>query len=192
VRFVPFIGLMGYTIAIRHWGAILRTGTKPLLSENRGGLELIAFIFLLASTVAYGNPRARGFTERIGWGRDWTICHEEVEFMKRSGLSGVIFNEYHDGAPIIHSLYPQLKPVMDSRIDIYGEQLWTEYKNSFSVSAAFPLYLEKHNVSYALLQKDESAWRVSYLSDRPSIAKVLLRTKSRVLFQVFGCSAQLP
>ncbi|MCU0692149.1 MAG: hypothetical protein MUF54_12185, partial [Polyangiaceae bacterium] len=130
VRFLPFVGLLGYVIAIRHWGAILRTGTKPLLLEHRGAVEFVAFIFLLAATVAYGTPVTPEFRRELGWGRDLTVCHEEVEFMKRAGLSGVIYNEYEDGALIIYSLSPRLKPVVDSRIDIYGEQLFSEYTGS--------------------------------------------------------------
>ncbi|MCU0690957.1 MAG: hypothetical protein MUF54_06095, partial [Polyangiaceae bacterium] len=189
VRFVPFVGLIGYAIAIRHWGAILRTGTKPLLLERRGAIELITFVVLLASTVAYGSPRSFGFSEMVGWGRDVTICHEEVEFMKRSGLSGVIFNQYEDGGPIIHALYPRLKPVMDSRIDIYGEQLYSEYKRSGAKASLFQSYLEKYNVSYVLVVPAQSTIIVEYLLSRPSIAKVLLKTEFRILFQVFGCSA---
>jgi hypothetical protein len=188
-RFVPLIGLAGYAIAIRNWGAILRSGTKPHLLERRSALELITFAFLLTSTVAYGNPRSTGFRREFGWGRDATICHEEVEFIKRLGLSGVIYNEYADGAPIIHSAYPRLKPVMDSRIDVYGEQLSSEYVDSLRSPLKFQLYLEKYNASYVLLAKRNSASNVGYLLDRPSIAKVLLETESRILFQVFGCSA---
>jgi hypothetical protein len=195
VRFVPFVGLMGYAIAIRHWGATLRTGTKPLLLERRGALELITFVLLLASTVAYGYPRSSTTRAELGWGRDETICHEEVEFMKRSGLSGVIYNEYEDGALIIHALYPRLKPVSDSRADVYGEQLFNEYNNSLDGFSQFQSYLERYNVSYVLLYKTdprEGESRVTSLLNRPAIAKVLLETESRILFQVLGCSAHPP
>ncbi len=192
MRFMPFIMLIGYAISIRHWGAILRTGTQPLLLERRGAVELITFIFLLASTVAYGNPRSQGFSDRIGWGRDATVCHEELAFMKRFGLSGVIFNEYEDGGPIIHALYPRLKPVMDSRIDIYGEQLYSEYMEAYRDPVHFQRYLAKYNASYVLLDRKDSVHIIDYLSNSPSFAKVLLNTESRVLFQVIGSGALSP
>jgi hypothetical protein len=78
-----------------------------------------------------------------------------VEFIKRHGLEGTIFNEYIDGGPLIYGLYPSVRPLMDSRIDVYGDALSREWDDSRATPETFFRYLRKYGANLVLLAK----WR---------------------------------
>jgi hypothetical protein len=75
---------------------------------------------------------------------------EETEFIKQHGYRGIIFNEYEDGAVIINQLHPDVLPVMDSRIDIYGEKRFHEFAHASDSKETFRAYLAKYHVNLLL------------------------------------------
>ena len=105
-----------------------------------------------------------------------------ADFLKNQKFEGVIFNDYTDGAFLIHHLAPKIRPVIDPRIDIYGSELTQEYYSSRDNPVNFFRYLNKYNVSLILLmQTKKNVPIIQMLSQLPA-SELLLRADDRLLF----------
>ena len=93
----------------------------------------------------------------------------------RSHYGGVLFNEsLGDGAYVIHELHPAVRPVMDARVDVYGSELFIEYRSSMTSREKFDAYLDRYDANLALVYRSGSIarrlardrdWRLVYESD---------------------------
>jgi hypothetical protein len=71
---------------------------------------------------------------------------------------------------------------MDSRIDVYGRQLYLEYASSRENPLKFFQYLNKYKVSLILLRKTQQNLQINqYLNYIPA-TNLLLETDRRYLF----------
>ena len=182
IRFVSFIGILGFPITVRAWLAVADTHAKPLLVKRRPMLEAALFTFILASTIIYGFPLDKENHRRIDWGFGGRIPYQTLNFMAEQGFAGAIFNDYADGAFLQHDLAPRILPVMDSRIDVYGSELTHEYFSSRDNPEKFFKYLNKYNVSFILLMQTKKNIPVIQLLLQLPAAKPLLRADGRFLF----------
>ena len=168
IRFVPFIGILGFAATIRAWRSVAEAGAGTLPVTRRPVLETALFGFIIASTLIYGFPYDKSNHRRIGWGFGGRLPNKTVEFMQERNFEGVIFNDYADGAVIIHHLSPGVRPVIDPRIDIYGSDLTHEYFSSRKDPVKFFRYLNKYNVSFILLLQNNSNFPfINMLSQLP-------------------------
>jgi hypothetical protein len=182
VRFLSIIGILGFPVAVRTWRMAAETQINRLYLKRRPLLEAALFGFLIVSTVIYGFPYGETKHRRVGWGLGGRMPYQETEFMAEQGLEGTIFNDYGDGAFLIYHLYPKVRPVMDSRIDVYGRQLYQEYLFSRENPLKFFQYLNKYGVSLILLRKSQQNFQINqYLNYIPA-TKLLLETDRRYLF----------
>ena len=182
IRFVSFIGILGFPITVRAWLAVADTHAKSLPVKRRALTEAALFGLLLASTLIYGFPYEKAKHRSVGWGFGGRMPYESTRFMAQQGFEGVIFNDYGDGAFLIYHLYPKIRPVMDSRIDVYGKELSREYFTSLDDPIRFFQYLNKYKVSLILLRKSRgNAQVIKFLSRLPA-SKLLLATDHRMLF----------
>ncbi|MGB5749346.1 MAG: hypothetical protein WBM69_20365 [Desulfobacterales bacterium] len=182
IRFIAFIGILGFPIMVRAWMAVADTHARPLLVKRRPWLEAALFALILASTLIYGFPYGETKHRKVGWGLGGRMPYRVTRFIAEQGFEGTIYNDYGDGAFLIYYLYPRIRPVMDSRIDLYGSQLSYEYFASRDDPIKFFQYLNKYKVSYILLRKSqENAKILDYLVYLAATAS-LLETDDRLLF----------
>jgi len=182
IRFISFIGILGFPLAVRAWRAVVDTQTNSLPVRRRPLIEAALFGLLLASTLIYGFPYGAAKHRQVGWGMGGRMPYTATRFLAAEGLEGIIFNDYGDGAFLIYHLYPKVRPVMDSRIDVYGSELAREYFASRDDPLKFFLYLNKYNVALILLRKSQKNLQINqYLGYIPA-TKLLLETKDRLLF----------
>ena len=82
------------------------------------------------------------------------------QFIRDNRLEGNVYNSYVLGAQLIHDFYPRLRPVIDSRIDAYGELyfLWTVHLGVNE--QALLQFIEHYDVRYFLLTWDEFRNRI--------------------------------
>jgi hypothetical protein len=115
------------------------------------GLYAVLVLGMLATSfgpASFYSPR--GLRE-LGFGYTQGPPFEEVAYIKGRGWKGVIFNEYADGGLIIHALHPVVRPVIDPRIDIYGAELFNEWRSATTTPELFAAYLEKYDVKLVLI-----------------------------------------
>ncbi len=182
IRFVSFIGILGFPIVVRAWLAVADTHARSLLVRRRPLLEAAFFTLILASTLAYGFAYGEAKHRKVGWGLGGRMPYQATRYLAKQGLAGTIYNDYGDGAFLIYYLYPGIRPVMDSRIDLYGSELAREYFSSRGDPVKFFQYLNKYNVSFILLRKSQkNAQILDYLVYLPA-TETLLETDDRLLF----------
>ena len=182
IRFVSYIGILGFPIMVRAWLAVADTHFRPAAVRRRPALETALFTLILVSTLVYGFPYGETKHRRIGWGLGGRMPYEATQYIEEKGLRGNIYNDYGDGAFLIYYLHPGIRPVMDSRIDLYGTELAREYFTSRDHPVPFFRYLNKYGVSYILLRKSQKNARIlDFLVYIPATEK-LLETKDRLLF----------
>jgi hypothetical protein len=182
VRFLSFIGMLGFPLAVRAWRAVADAQINSPYTRRRPVLETALFGLLLASTTIYGFPYGETKHRSVGWGLGGRMPYQETEYLAAQELKGAIFNDYGDGAFLIYHLYPRIRPVMDSRIDVYGRELYQEYLFSRQNPIKFFRYLNKYKVSLILLRKSQENLQINqYLNYIPA-TKLLLETERRYLF----------
>jgi len=182
VRFLAFIGILGFPIAVRAWRAVADNQINRLPVKRRPLIEASLFGLLLASTLIYGFPYGETKHRQVGWGLGGRMPYQETGFISEQGLEGAIFNDYGDGAFLIYHLYPRVRPVMDSRIDVYGSQLYREYSFSRENPVKFFQYLNKYKVSLILLRKSQQNLQINQYLNYLAATKLLLETDRRYLF----------
>jgi hypothetical protein len=74
-----------------------------------------------------------------------------AEYLAKPALHGNVLNSYALGGELIYRCYPRLRPAIDSRIDIYGEDYFLYLRNLGSDERAFREFAERYDVRHALL-----------------------------------------
>ncbi len=69
-----------------------------------------------------------------------------VSYMKKNGVSGRVLTSYDAGGLLIHELWPGVLVGMDSRNDVYGEDLYLRYRRAMEGGPALREYLETWSV----------------------------------------------
>ena len=182
IRFVSFIGILGFPVMVRAWQAVADTQAKPFLVKRHPYIEVALIGLILASTLIYGFPYDKSTHRRIGWGFGGRLPFQTVEFLEKQNFEGNIFNDYADGAFLLHHLAPKIRPVMDSRIDVYGSELTHEYFSSRDDPAKFFQYLNKYKVSLILLMQTKKNIPIIQMLSQLPASKLLLRADDRFLF----------
>lgn len=178
-RFLPEVAIAGLPIAVRAWSELAAARGWPRV-RRRPLVEAIGVGALLFIAVQFGYAHGPDRLRPTGSGYAGGLPYDEVARMRELGLRGVVFNELADGALLIYELGPALKPVMDARLDVYGEELYGEYRASRETPQAFLAYLERHAVDYVFLYSQRVAMGV-LLEQRPEWERVF-QTPTRFLF----------
>ena len=82
------------------------------------------------------------------------------EYIREHHLEGNVWNSYTLGAQLIHDFYPQLKPLIDSRIDVYGEPYFLYTVHMGVNEQALLDFIERYHVRYFLLTWGEFNYRI--------------------------------
>ena len=182
IRFISFIGIIGFPITVRAWLAVADTHANSVLIKRRPLLEASVFALILTTTVVYGFPLDKINHRNIGWGFGGRLPYETVQFMAEQKLKGTIYNDYIDGAYLQYHLAPHILPVMDSRIDLYGSELTHEYFSSRDNPESFFHYLSKYQVSLILLAATKKNVPIIQMLLKLPASKLLMRADGRFLF----------
>ena len=174
--------MIGFPIAVRAWRAAADDRVNAALIKRRSLIEAALFGLLLASTLTYGFPYGETQHRQLGWGLGGRMPYEETRYLTEHGFEGNIFNDYGDGAFLIYHLYPKLRPVMDSRIDVYGSELSREYFTCREDPIKFFRYLNKYNVLIILLRKSQENLKINQYLNYITATKLLLETEKRYLY----------
>lgn len=104
-----------------------------------------------------------------------------VEYLKSSSLSGNMFNKYGWGGYLIYALQPRQPVFIDGRADMYGEDIFSEYRKVVALEKESMEILKKYDVNWVIFPQDTpliryllttGGWQEVY---RDEEASVLLR-----------------
>jgi hypothetical protein len=98
-------------------------------SPARGASAALAAMLLgiAAWFVVAGYPFSASSRRPFGLGLGAGIPAAAADYVERSGIRGNTFNTYSAGAYLVYRFHPEVRVGMDSRNDVYGEELWNEY-----------------------------------------------------------------
>lgn len=184
IRFVPYAALFGLPVLVRWLDRRVPLRRRPSL-EVVGGVLLLLVVLVRGPGFGGDPPFGIGVVPHRAAGM--------VEAMKAMGIRGVVFHEYEDGGYLLYAGAPELVPVIDARVDVYGEELTKEYRRAREVPGALLEYAERHDVEAVLLENPGRATReiVQPLLDDPRFA-VALAPPGWILLRRVPVDSDLP
>jgi len=150
VALFAYVGLYCYARTVDH--VALRATVKRVLAPACAALGALA----IAAVVRYGNMYG-------AWPHETSSDNFSLlmsEYLREHHLEGNVWNSYTLGAQLIHDFYPQLKPLIDSRIDVYGEPYFLYTVHMGVNEQALLDFIERYHVRYFLLTWGEFNYRI--------------------------------
>lgn len=183
-RFLADFGVVTFAM-------LVRLATEQLRETSRLGQSamlqwarpmVVALVVLLASTAHDGFASTSQVHAVPGFGFGGDQPYEEVAELNRIQARGVILNDYPSGALIIYRLYPRLRPVVDSRIDIYSPESLGEYGEAIRDPEACRRYTDKYGIDTVMLLRSTEQQSVIAWLDQQANWKRQMVTARRVIF----------
>jgi hypothetical protein len=150
----------------------------------RGRAALAAAIAALALVVALrGYPLAPGTVRHVGFGIGAGIPVAAADYVEAHALRGNVLNTYSAGAYLIYRFHPEVRVAMDSRNDVYGEALWSEYTRALASAEDLGRFLARLDAGFAFLEWPQqgfvatatalrslpAGWRPVYFDDTAAV-----------------------
>ena len=118
----PILGRAIASCAAMHWGAL------PALARRAVAFGALALVLSACSLVAGSRQPARiGTSFRPAFGVAETLPAGAVDFLRREGRRGTLWNEYVWGGYLIWHLYPEMRVSIDGRMAVYGPERFGEH-----------------------------------------------------------------
>lgn len=156
-RFMPDFALLAFPVLARSMYKAFSAGVRPAFRVRRPWLELGLCSLLIGNCVVYGYAHSvREHRPLPGWGYGGDMPYQEVGLLKKLKVRGTIYNEYSDGSLIINQLWPDIRPVLDSRIDLYPIDLVNDYDTAYVNPEAFAAYIKKRNVNIVMMYRNRA------------------------------------
>ncbi|MCX6562456.1 MAG: hypothetical protein NTU60_02495 [Candidatus Aminicenantes bacterium] len=166
-------------------------GAPPWRDRSGRSNVVLGSAFLIAAavcTAVFGYPfDFSGSIREKGFGIASNMPVRAVDFIARNRLKGNAFVSYTFAGLLIHRMTPDVMVNMDSRNDVYGEELYLEYSEALRDPAAMRRYLQRYPVDFFLLSRDglasavyddlisTGAWMPAYSDDQ---ALVLVKRRT--------------
>lgn len=104
-----------------------------------------------------------------------------ISFLSKNRTNGNMFNDYSWGGFSIYALHPHQPVFIDGRADMYGQEIFKDYKRIKNLDKSTEFLLEKYNINLIFYHTDSiliryliltNRWEISY---QDNIATVLIR-----------------
>ncbi|MGD8742704.1 MAG: hypothetical protein PVH46_04710, partial [Granulosicoccaceae bacterium] len=103
-----------------------------------------------------------------------------VEYLKKNGRGGKIFNEYRLGGYLAYELSPDYKVYIDGRTNIlYPVEFYKKYRSALKSSEILKKEIEKYGIDYAILKTSRDKL---HLAEKTGILKTDFVTSNFSLF----------
>lgn len=141
-RFVPYAALVAAPALARAWRP---RDARAAWADVLAGGGLCLFVLL-------SGPGTRiGSSPGFGAGLPPRPVDTAVTALERAGVEGAVFHEYEDGAYLLYRA-PALRPVIDGRIDLYGEDLYGAWREARLEPGALAPYADRYEVQAIVLR----------------------------------------
>ncbi|OLD66436.1 MAG: hypothetical protein AUI52_04120 [Acidobacteria bacterium 13_1_40CM_2_68_10] len=135
------------------WGRSAGPAAPPGGRAETALRGIAAAIALLAAWFAVeGYPYSPSQRRLPGFGLGRNIPVAATDYLASIRMSGNVFNTYASGAYLIDRLYPGVRVAMDSRNDVYGEELYRQYSRALTDADALDALLERLDAGAVLLE----------------------------------------
>ena len=118
----PILGRAVASCAAMHWGRLSGLGRQAVVAGA------LALVLSACGLVAGSREPARVWRAlRPAFGVADTFPAGAVDFLRREGRRGTLWNEYGWGGYLIWHLYPELRVSIDGRMAVYGPERFREH-----------------------------------------------------------------
>ncbi|MFC2172211.1 ArnT family glycosyltransferase [Acidobacteriota bacterium] len=125
----------------------------------RSGLLLLGALGAMILAVNTDSLRSTGF------GINTSVYPvKEVDFIERQRLQGPLFNEVGHGGYVIYRLFPQYRPFIDGRNELYPDLL-EEIHEALADTTEFKALLDRYGLNFALVRYQPELTGVEYTKD---------------------------
>ncbi|NBX77393.1 MAG: hypothetical protein EBQ92_12635 [Proteobacteria bacterium] len=146
VRYITLSALLSFPDVLKRSYALYPKGFKPKTAcFVMAPLAALFFWVGYPMTLTAANPPGAGFSFGV-------VPTDIIQHIKANRIKGVMMNHYHDGAFILYYLYPDVLPVIDSRTDFYGKELFLEHAEAYTSMPLFQRYVDKYKVNLVLVR----------------------------------------
>ena len=146
VRYITLSALLSFPDAVKRTFSLFPSGLNPrIASLLLAPLAVFFFWVGYPMTLTAANTPGAGFQFGV-------VPTDIIQHIKANHLKGVMMNHYHDGAFMIYYLYPDVLPVIDSRTDFYGKDLFLEHAEAYTSMGLFNRYVSKYGVNMVLVR----------------------------------------
>ena len=158
-RNIPFFAFISVPLFTKNISVLYDKKSKKIKIPMIYLKYLIIIIFLILTLFFYhkGIPiadKGRGFA-RCGTGVNKSVLPvDAMEFIINNNIKGNFFNSYQFGGYLLYHGYPKIKVFIDGRADVYGEQLYRDYRKSLIFPQEFQKFTAKYNFDYIFLEYD--------------------------------------
>jgi hypothetical protein len=124
----------------------------------------IALVLLLAAAASLPSASQRAEQK---FREDMPV--ECVQYVKKTGLEGRMFNTYRWGGYLIWHLWPEQKVMVDGRADVMGRELVSDWRKASKLNDGWEQVLEDYEIDWALISvsaplvrglEEHPQWRV--------------------------------
>ncbi len=141
-RNIPLLVILTAPILAPAWTGLWRDRLRQINEACRGWpvVAVAAGAFVVFAPQATEMPAER-----------WPV--KAVEFVRQSGLTGHMFNQYIWGGYLMWYL-PEHRTFVDGRTDFYGEELIREFADTTALRPGWEKPLDKYDVGWTLMPTD--------------------------------------
>jgi hypothetical protein len=142
------------------WGKRLLSSDRPRTASTaqRPALNLMMALILFAALVIYSPWVYQSFSGVPIWNPKTPIS--AMDYVDEHNLKGNIFHPQYYGDYLIWRLWPKQRTFIDGRVHVFGQDHVEDYLTTY-VDSCWEQRLEKHDIRYLLLSKDENEKELS-------------------------------
>jgi hypothetical protein len=143
----------------------LRPAAGPRESENvlRGYVWIVVPILFFGIILWRGIPIDQKGTGNIFLPNVMPV--QAVDWLEKNPQDGKMFNQFIWGGYILYRMWPHETVFIDGQTDFYGEALMREYFDVINVNSNWEKILDRHQVSWLIIPRDEALAKYLYSVD---------------------------
>jgi hypothetical protein len=180
IRLLPLFVLVAVPLISTRLGNWPRSNSRPQRTQPAIMTSLNGVI-LLAMT-AFAGVHVAHVIQRQPQAETEHFPAHAVAFLQAHSPSGRIFNHYDWGGYLIWKLHPPIPVFIDGRADLYGQQLFDQFADSYQFKSDWKVPLQRWSIDTVLVPprsplatglRSSAGWTVSYEDSQAIILTAL-------------------
>jgi hypothetical protein len=192
VRNMPLFAVITapiYGALIQPWAEKMLDWGKQVSGPRESENALRGYVWVVLSILFFGFVLWRGIPiDQKGTGNVFLpdkMPVQAVDWLQENPQDGNMFNHFVWGGYILYRMWPAEVVFIDGQTDFYGEVLMREYIEVISLSEGWEEILDKHDVSWMVIPRDEVLAKHLY-SIEDDAWNVIYEDKTAVIFRRDG------
>jgi hypothetical protein len=150
IRLIPLFVLIAVPLVATRLGSWPRTDGQP----PRAPVPALLNGLILLAMVAFAGVHAAQVIQRQPQIETERFPARAVAFLQNHPPSGRIFNHYDWGGYLIWKLYPSTPVFIDGRADLYGQQLFDQFAETYQFKGAWQQPFQRWAIDTVIVPPD--------------------------------------